>query len=151
MIDRDPHIPLLSLLFGYGPALILFLLAVGAWLLPSAWATHALYAAWLWGAVILLFLAGVARGLSFATDGGPQLQQVARSIGLFLLALAALLSSLRLGFPLLAVGYLIVGVADPREAQAGRAPAHFARLRPTQMGIAAVALIALAAYVWTLP
>jgi hypothetical protein len=151
MIDRTIRIPPLSLVLGYGPALVLFLLAIGAWVLPGLWPTHALYAAWLWGAVILLFLAGVARGLSFATDGGPQPQQVARSAGLFLLALAALLSPLRLAFPLLAVGYLIVGAADPREAAAGRAPAYFARLRPLQMGIAAVGLIALSARVWLLP
>lgn len=148
MFDRDPRIPPLSIAFGFGPALLLLALAAAAWLLP-AWTGHALLGAWLWGAAILLFLAGVARGTSFATGGAPDLRQVIRSIGLFLLGLAALASSFVYAFPLLALGYLLVGLFDPPEARRDRAPAHFARLRPAQAAMFVLALGLLAARVWT--
>ncbi|WP_294392345.1 DUF3429 family protein [uncultured Sphingomonas sp.] len=148
-MDRSPNIPPLSLIFGYGPVLLLLLLAVASWLLPVESGRWAVAGAWLWGSAILLFLSGVTRGLSFATDGGPRPRQIVLMMLLFLLGLAALATPLTVAFPLLAIGYALVGANDPSAARQGLAPAHFARLRPPQMAIAVVALAALAGRVLT--
>jgi hypothetical protein len=143
-MDRSTSIPTLSLVFGFGPVLFLLALAVGAWTLPVPWSGWAIVAGWLWGSAILLFLSGVVRGLSFTAPGGPQRRQIVLMMMIFLLGLAALATPSAIAFPLLATGYLLVGVTDPVAAYQELAPAHFARLRPPQMTIAVIALIALA-------
>ena len=101
---RDPRIPLLSILFGFGPALLLPLLAAAAWALP-AYAFWAVGLAQLWGSAILIFLAGVRRGLSFFTGGGERPVQIATMIWLFLLGLAGLALPPQLAFAAQLVGY----------------------------------------------
>lgn len=133
---------MLSLVFGFGPVILLALLAVMAWTVPAG-AVYAISAAWLWGSAILIFLAGVTRGLSFAADSGPHLRQIVMMLALFLLGLAALALPVGIAFPMLAAGYTLVGITDPFAAHAELAPAHFARLRPPQMAIAVMALLAL--------
>ena len=137
------RIPPLSLLFGYGPVLLLPLLALLGYLLPltSAWIPVA--AAQLWGAVILIFLAGVRRGLSFFTADGPRPIQIVTMVWLFLLGLAGLALPPQFAFPALTVGYGSVALLDPPAARRGEVPQHFARLRPPQMGIAIVSFVAL--------
>jgi hypothetical protein len=142
------NIPLPSLILGFGPVLLLALLSLAAWGLPYPWWPVAIASGWVWGAAILLFLAGVARGLGFFSPGGATPPQIGYSLWLFALALAALAAGPQFAFPLLAIGYATVGLMDPRLAHNGRAPAHFARLRPPQMAIAVLALGALAARVW---
>jgi hypothetical protein len=44
---------------------------------------------------------------------------------------------------LLAVGYILVPIADARAAKSGDAPAHFATLRPRQISIAVISLLAI--------
>jgi hypothetical protein len=144
-MDRSPAIPLLSLVFGFGPVFFLLATAIAAWLLPAPWGGWAIVAGWLWGTAILLFLAGVVRGLSFAAPDGPQPRQIVLMMMIFVLGLAALATPSAIAFPLLATGYLLVGVTDPIAAHQDLAPAHFARLRPPQMTVAVIALIALAA------
>jgi hypothetical protein len=148
IFDRDPRIPLLSVAFGFGPSVLMALAAAGAWLLPPRLAVMAIFIGWLWAAAILLFLAGVARGMSFATGTAPDMRQVVRSIALFVLGFGALASPLAVAFPLLALGHALVALVDPGEARADRAPAHFARLRPPQQAIAVAALASLALRVW---
>jgi hypothetical protein len=144
-MDRSTAIPPLSLIFGFGPVLFLLLLAVGAWLLPEPLGNWAIVAGWLWGSAILLFLAGVIRGLSFAAPGGPRPRQIVSMILIFTLGLAALTVPAAIAFPLLATGYILIAIGDPVAAHDDLAPAHFARLRPPQMAIAVVGLVALAA------
>ena len=146
MPNRAP-IPPLSLLFAYGPALLIVALGLGGWLLPAAWQPAAVAGGWLWSAAILLFLAGVTRGLSFFSPGGPHASQVAAMLVLFLLGFGALMSPLRIGFPLLVIGYAGVAAFDRPAARVGLAPGYFARLRWPQMAVAIVGLLLLLARV----
>lgn len=142
--DRDPRPPVLSLVFGYGPVLPLPVAALVAWLAPSPAPFVAVSLAVWWGAAILLFLAGVRRGLSFRTEGGPRRSQIVTMMWLFLLGAGALAVPTALSALLLLVlGYASVAILDPIAARNGEAPAHFARLRPPQMGLALIGLIAL--------
>lgn len=141
--DADAaRVPPLSIVLGYGPAAMLPLLALVAWTIPG-WAPPALLAAKLWGVAILLFLAGVRRGLSFFTPRGPRPAQVVTSIWLFVVGLAALVLGPPACFGTLIVGYASVAILDPPAARRGEAPAHFARLRPPQMLVALAGLAAL--------
>ena len=143
MPDPREPIPPLSLLFAYGPALLILALGTGGWLLPPAWQPFAVAGGWLWSTAILLFLAGVTRGLSFFTAGGPRPAQVGFMLWLFIAGFGAMLVPLRIGLVLLAAGYASIAFYDPRAARAGRAPTYFARLRPPQMAIAVAALLLL--------
>ncbi|WP_454279148.1 DUF3429 domain-containing protein [Sphingomonas sp. Marseille-Q8236] len=135
----SPRIPALSLIFGYGPALVLPLAALAAWVqLPLA-----LLVGQIWGAAILIFLAGVTRGLSFFTPGGPHISQMLTMILRFSLGLVALIAGPSTGFALLILGYGSIALTDPWIARWGGAPRHFARLRPPQMVVALAGLIAL--------
>ena len=133
------RIPLLSLVFGYGPVLVLPLAALAAW----AGMPLALLIGQIWGAAILIFLAGVARGLSFFTPGGTHVSQMATMILRFSLGLLALIAGPSTGFGLLILGYASIALTDPWLASWGGAPGHFARLRPPQMAVAILGLIAL--------
>jgi hypothetical protein len=145
----SPQPPALSLLFGFGPALILAALGAAAWLLPAEWRPLALVGGVLWGAAILLFIAGVRRGLSFFTRDGPQPVQVAGAIWLFGFGLATLVLPPPWSFLPLALGYLDVAVIDPYLARHGEAPRHFAALRPAQAVIFLIGVALLAAYALT--
>lgn len=136
---NDPNAPWLSLIFGYGPVLVLPIAAIGAWMgFPLA-----LVIGQMWGGAILIFLARVARGLSFFTPGGPHVSQMLTMILRFSLGLLALIASPPVGLALLLVGYASIALTDPWLARWGGAPRHFARLRPPQMGVALIGLLAL--------
>ncbi len=139
-----PRIPLLSLLLGFGPVSLLPVLALAAFALPPARAWIAIVVGQMWGAAILLFLAGVTRGLSFFTAGGPRPIQLAAMGWLFLLGLAGLAAPPLYALAALILGYGSVALLDPPAARRGEAPAHFARLRPPQMLVAIAGLAALA-------
>jgi len=135
----SPRIPLLSRVFGYGPVLVLPLAALAAW----AGAPLALLVGQIWGAAILVFLAGVARGLSFFTPGGTHISQMLTMALRFTLGFLALIAGPPTGFGLLILGYASIALTDPWLARWGGAPQHFARLRPPQMLVAIAGLIAL--------
>lgn len=137
-LDTPDHTPWLSGILAYGPVLVTLFLGIAAWWIATPLALAA--ARW-WSAAILLFLAGVARGLSFFTDGGPRPAQLAVMLLRFLLGLAALATPLPIAFGLLALGYLSILVTDPGAARRGEAPRYFARLRPPQASIAVVGLL----------
>jgi len=137
--DTPERTPLLSQVLGYGPAALI--LATGA--LAVADVPWSLAFGQAWAAVILIFLAGVARGLSFFTEGGPRPAQIAMSMARFGCGVIALLLPPVLALPVLAAGYLSVLLYDPVAARTGAAPRYFARLRPPQMIIALVGLILL--------
>ena len=147
--SRTDRIPPLDLVLGYGPALLLPLLALFAFLLPLERARLPVALGQLWGAAILVFLAGVRRGLSFFTEGGPRAIQIVTMFWLFGLGLAGLAFPPTIAFPALAIGYGSVALLDPPAARRDEVPAYFARLRPPQMGIALVGLIAFMVRVYT--
>lgn len=137
--ETPEHTPLLSQVLGYGP--VGLILAAGALaLLDVPWSLTFGQA---WAAVIPIFLAGVARGLSFFTEGGPRTAQIAATMGRFGCGVIALLLPPVLALPVLAAGYLSVLFYDPVAARTGAAPRYFARLRPPQMVVALTGLVLL--------
>jgi hypothetical protein len=149
-VTEPRAVPWLSIVFGYGPMLPFAAGALAAWGwrgAPLGQAAAALTI--LWGCAILLFLSGVRRGVSFRTEGGATVAQIATMIGLFSLGFAALvLATLDRAVPalvLLLLGFTAIAVLDPIAARRGEAPLFFARLRPVQIPIAILSLAALLA------
>ncbi|MFP4238554.1 hypothetical protein [Rhodosalinus sp.] len=119
-----------------------FPLAVPAlWLLPEEALREAVR---LWGAALLLFFSGVRRGLSFRTEGGATVAQMAMFAWLFAAGLAALLLPLHAALWLLIAGFASLGALDPWAASRGEAPLWFAGLRAVQMPVAVVGLVGVA-------
>ena len=140
------QVPPLGALLGYGAMLPLAAGSIGVWLLPAPWTALLLRCTLIWGGAILAFLAGVRRGLSFRTEGGPTAAQLLGMLWLFALALAALLAPWpTLSCALLLVGYASVAILDLPAAHDGEAPSFFARLRPPQMLAALASLVLLGA------
>ncbi len=148
-ITERPQVPWLSVVLGYGPMLPFVGGAIAAWLLRGAWRDEVILLTVIWAASILSFLAGVRRGLSFRTQGGPALAQIVTMTCLFVLALTSFVAIIH-GFAFVAIALVLVGFAtimilDPIAAHEGQAPLFFARLRPPQMSIAVISLAALLA------
>ena len=143
------RIPPLSLLLGYGPMALFPLLGLATWFAPPWPAFLAAQASQAWAGVMLVFLAGVRRGLSFFTDGGPRPAQIATMLWLFLAGCATLTLPLPWALVLAIVGLGSVAVLDPRAARRGEAPAFFAQLRPPQMAVAVIGLLAIGWRVWS--
>ena len=146
-LTERPDVPWLSIVLGYGPMLPFAFGALVAWLSAGFWRMQVVDLTIIWAAAILAFLAGVRRGLSFRTEGGPALAQIATMFGLFVLALTALVAG-HAGAPVVAAAALVIGflalqILDPIAARSGQAPLFFARLRPPQLMIAVVSLVAL--------
>lgn len=139
-VEERDEMPLDGLVLGFGPMLPFPVAAVTLLLAPTDLAALALGLAIFWGAAILIFLAGVRRGLSFRTEGGPRTAQLAVMFWLFLLGLGALSVSPAFALALLLAGYGSLAVLDPIAARRAEAPLYFARLRPPQMAIAAVSI-----------
>jgi hypothetical protein len=146
-VSERPAVPWLAVLFGYGPMLPLLAGAAGAWWWRGETGATIEGVTILWGAAILLFLSGVRRGLSFRTEGGETLAQVATMLALFGLGFLALLAQ-AFGYRvpalvLLILGFAAIAVLDPIAAARGEAPLFFARLRPLQMPLAILGLAGL--------
>ncbi len=151
-VSERPEVPWLSIVLGYGPMLPFVVGAGASWTVRGSWHGEVVLVTMIWANAILAFLAGVRRGLSFRTEGGPAVAQIATMFCLFVLALGSLLA-LTHGFTRVAVGSTLLGFAaimvlDPIAARDGQAPLFFARLRPPQIAIAAASLVALLANVW---
>lgn len=144
----DPRIPLNSIIFGFGPMLPLAAAALGAWLLPPPCPALAVRLAIIWGALILVFVAGVRRGFGFGNPLASTGVEIATMLAYFVPAgLALVVPSVPVALALLLLGYVLVPTLDTRAARAGNAPAHFARLRWPQMAIAMVSIVALLLFV----
>lgn len=146
MIAPSPIAPD-RIVFGFGPMLPLVAAALGASLLPAPWPAHAQALAILYGALILAFVAGVRRGYGFGVPRVATGTAIAAMLAYFVPAGLAVLLDWA-GRPvaaiaILALGYAAVLLLDRRAANAGDALADFARLRPPQMAIAIISLLAL--------
>jgi hypothetical protein len=139
-IEERARIPADGAALGYGSILPL----LGAGVAALAGVTAATEAGILWGAALLLFFSGVRRGLSFRTEGGPRLRQIAATLALFVLGLAALLAPAGWALAALGLGFAGLLADDPAAARRGEVPLYFARLRPPQLGLALASLAALA-------
>jgi hypothetical protein len=149
-IRESQRIPRDGLLLGYAAVLPYPLAALAYCMVPPALAGAVMSSAIVWGAAILIFLSGVRRGLSFRTEGGPSLGQIAGAIGLFATGLAALDLPTNAALSLLLLGHLWLLARDPVAARRGEAPLYFTQLRPPQMSIAVVGIAALLALSLTL-
>ncbi len=141
-VSEPLQTPALSLILAYGATLAFIAGTAGAALINNnAIAQLCLDLVVLWGAAILLFLAGVRRGLSFRTPNGATAGQIAASMwyftagfgSLLLWALEDALGSKAPAMLLLLIGYASLIVFDVRAAWRLEAPPYFARLRPVQM------------------
>ena len=106
----------------------------------------------LYAGAILAFLAGVRRGLSFRTEGGPAPAQLATMASVWLaafLALACIVHGRAISaLVILALSYAVLMILDPIAARAGQAPMFFARLRQPQLFIAVASIVVLLANIW---
>jgi hypothetical protein len=147
--DRAP-IPLSSLVFGYGPMAPFAAAALGAWTLAAPWPVLATRLAIVWGAIILVFVAGVRRGYGFGAPEASTAHEIATMLVYFgfggLSLVLADVGRPAVALALLVVGFVLAPVFDRRAAFAGDAPPYFASLRGPQMAIAAAALVALLAH-----
>ncbi len=143
-VTERPEVPWLGIVFGYGPMIPFVAGAVAAWTLRGALRDEAILLTVVWASAILAFLSGVRRGLSFRTQGGETLAQIATMLGLFILALVAITAMvhglLAVAAACLFVGFLAILVLDPIAARRGEAPLFFIKLRPPQMAIAVLSL-----------
>ncbi len=156
MSDRHPEtvrtetvveratVPFDGILFGYGAMVPFVLCVAGVWFGGPRIAALSLSVTILWGAAILIFLAGVRRGLSFRTPGGPRGAQIGMMLWLFLAGIAAPLLPVAWALGVLVLGYASLFALDPVAARHDEAPLYFARLRPPQMAIPIVCLLAIA-------
>lgn len=145
-VSEPERIPIEGLLFGYAAMVPIAAGALAAWLLAPGSAPAALIVALTsaWAGAVVAFLAGVRRGLSFRAPNGATAPQIATMLWLFLLAFAALvLGAGRLATAILTLGYLSLAVFDTMAARREEVPPYFARLRPAQMAVAVVSLMAL--------
>ena len=143
VVTESAHASPLSLLLGFSAMLPIAAGAALAWL-PVPFGGLAETGAVLWAGAVLTFLAGVRRGVSFRTPGDPRMAQIATMLWLFVLGVAAL-ATVPLGVArvLLLIGYVSLAVLDPLAARRGEAPLFFARLRPVQMLIPIVSMLAI--------
>lgn len=152
-VTEHSEVPLLAVVFGYGPMVPFVVGAAAAWLWRGETGEALLVLTILWGCAILLFLSGVRRGVSFRTEGGETLAQIATMLGLFGLGFLALVAAFvgrySAALILLMVGFAAIALLDPLAARRGEAPLFMARLRPLQMPIAILSLGALLALTLT--
>ncbi|MBK1625438.1 DUF3429 domain-containing protein [Afifella marina] len=143
-ISEPARAPGLSIFLGYGAMLPIAVGALAVLLLPDDAARVALSLTTIWGAVILIFLGGVRRGLSFRTAAGPSAAQLVMTFWLFGLGLLSLLLGPGSGaLVLLLAGYVSLALVDPMSARRGEAPLFFERLRPVQMLVPVASLAVL--------
>lgn len=149
IIAHEPRrIPWLDIVFGFGPMLPIVAGAAVAWWLQGQPLDYLVaLCTLLYSASILCFLAGVHRGVSFRTEGGPRLSQMVTMLVLYGLGLGSLFAAVMgkavIGLSMLILGYALIAVLDPLEARTGSVPLAHARLRPIQMPIAVVSLAVL--------
>ncbi|SFP73817.1 DUF3429 domain-containing protein [Sphingomonas rubra] len=112
-----PRVPINSIVFGFGPMLPLVAAALGAWLLPDPWPSIATRLAIVWGAMILVFVAGVRRGFGFGNPRASTTVEIATMLAWFIPAGLALIAP-EPGWSLwlLVLGYALVIVLDPLAA-----------------------------------
>jgi hypothetical protein len=129
----------LDLAFGSAAAVPLVAAAVGVWLVAPELALVLRTWAVIWAAGLLTFFAGVRRGLTFSEAGGGRATELATMFGLFALGMLAMVLC---SAAIAAAGLAAVGVLDAVAGRRREAPGYFAAFRPWQMGLCALAMVA---------
>lgn len=146
---RHSSVPTRSLVLGYLPIAPLVFAGLVVWFVGPNLFALAIEGAVLWSSILFFFLAGVRRGLSLFTEGGPQPAQILTVFWLFLVGIVVLVSpysTIALGMA--ALGFTSILVFDPRAARRGEVPGFFSALRPPQMGLAAAAMMSVLLSLW---
>jgi hypothetical protein len=129
-------------------ALAVVPLVLGAaivWLVPS-WIVLISAAAAIWSGALLVFFAGVRRGLTFSEAGGATRPELASMLWLFGLGVGALwLRAGPLALTLAILGLASLAVLDLLAARRRQTPRYFALFRPLQLAVAIAALCILIA------
>ena len=141
--------PARAKLFGYAAVAPIAAGAAATIWAPLAWQGVLFHAVVIWSASILCFLAGVRRGDSFHTPGGPTLLQMPGIFCVWAAGLAALVAVPMVAGAVLLGGFCGVAVFDTVAARRRLAPLFFARFRPMQMLIPIASLAVLLG--WALP
>lgn len=142
-ITERTRVPWDAIVLGYGAMLPFPLAVVAVWFGGAALGALGVHLVVIWGALVLVFLAGVRRGLSFRTPGGPRGTQIAMMLWLFLAGLGALALPALGALILLELGYLSLLLLDPIAARHEETPLYFVRFRPWQMAVPVVSLLLL--------
>lgn len=135
VVEETPDVPWLGLTLGYLAMVPLVVAAAVAVGVRDGSRAEQLAGAWgvLWAGALLTFLAGVRRGVSFRTEGGPRRAQLVTMLWIFALGVATLALGPPLGLLTALAGFLTLWLVDPRAARRAEVPAYFARLRPLQL------------------
>lgn len=136
----------LDRVLGWGAMAPMVACAVAAWASVGSVRAVAMSLAIIWGGAVLVFLAGVRRGLGFRSPSGTRSSQIVFMLWTFALAFGSMIALQ----PLTSLGLLILGYAGMALSARGAAlreevPIFFAGLRPAQMSVAALSLCAVAA------
>jgi hypothetical protein len=145
-IEGPPQGHLLDRALGWGAMAPLIVCAMGAWLSVGSVRAMVMSLAIIWGGAVLVFLAGVRRGLDFRTAGAARSRRILFVLWTFALAFGSMIALQ----PLTSVGLLILGYVGMALSERGAAlreegPFVFSGLRPAKMSIAALSLCAVAA------
>ncbi len=142
-----------GLLLGSAALAPLVLAALAAWLAPDLWLEAIATIAIVWSGALLVFFAGVRRGLTFSELSGAALDEILSMLWIFGCGvLTLLMRSALLSIPIAILGFVSVGVLDAKAARHRKAPFYFSIFRPLQIIVAVTALaIILARYILAAP
>jgi hypothetical protein len=142
-----------GLLLGSAALAPLVLAALAAWFAPDRWVASVVTIAIVWSGALLVFFAGVRRGLTFSEIDGAALDEIVSMLWIFICGVVALLlRSALLSIPIAILGFVSVGVLDAKAARRRKAPLYFSIFRPVQIIVAVTALaIILARYILAAP
>lgn len=144
MITEPTRVPWAGIVFGYAAMIPIVAGTLGVWLFTGTLADATLRLTLVWASAIVAFLAGVRRGLSFRAPDGETAGQIATSLWLFALGFGAiLLVPHPAAAAVLLVGFFSLAVFDTLAARREETPPYFARLRPWQMSIPVLCMIAI--------
>jgi len=137
---------LLDRVLGWSAIAPLIGCAVAAWVTYGSIRAVAMSLAIIWAGAILVFLAGVRRGLGFRTPGGASSGQIVFILWTFVLAFGSMIALRPLtSLFLLILGYAGMAVSARAAAVRAEVPLFFSGFRPVQMSVAVLSLCAVAA------
>lgn len=139
-------------MLGYAAVLVIAGIAIVALAVPDPMVRRTVLSlGQLWAASILIFLGGVRRGLTLALHAEPRLFDIAVSLVLFVLGLAAIVAPPVPGLLIAILGWITIAGLGRELFQPPNAPDYLPGLRKTQTLIAAISLAVLFGVAWSQP
>jgi hypothetical protein len=101
----------------------LVLAALAAWFAPDRWVGWVVTTAIVWSGALLVFFAGVRRGLTFSEISGAAPDEIISMIWIFGCGVLTLLTrSALISIPIAILGFVSVGVLDAKAARHRKSP-----------------------------